>query len=142
CRNVFQQCLDFIAGHEVGNARLPGGDEGFELGAEDDGSGFGVGVDVEFCRGGGVATAIDGGAHDGQLTDAGNDIGSQTQREGQVGQRPDHQDIDLFTGLGGSAESVDQITDAIGAGDFRNLGGARGATEAVFAVNILCVDDR
>ena len=111
-----EQRIDRGAGHVVGDAGLPGDDHRLDVGGEDDMRRLGVGVDVELGRRRGVAAAIDGAAHDGELADAIDDRRVEPQRQRQIGQRPDHQDIDLFALGGGGAEGFDQHADGIVAG--------------------------
>ena len=95
-RDRRQQRVDLRAGHEVRHAGLPRHDHRVDLGGKDDCRRLGIGIDVELGRRRRVAAAVDGAAHDGEPADAADDAGIEPQRQRQIGQRSDHQDVDLL----------------------------------------------
>ena len=89
-----EHAVDVAAFEEMADARLPGNDRGVEPGAKHDGRRFGIAEDVELGGRRDVAAAVQRAAHDGEPPDAGHDARRTPQRQREVGERADHQQID------------------------------------------------
>ena len=58
------------------------------------------------------------------------------QHQRKIGQRPDHQEVDLFAGIGRLPERGGEEADRVGAGDRRGADGTRRAAEPVRAMDM------
>ena len=136
----FEHAIDIAALEEMADARLPGNDRGVEPGAEHDGRRFGIAEDVELGGRGDIAAAVQRAAHDGEPADAAHDARRAPQRQREVGERADHQQIDRIGRGSRRRQRGGEELHGVRAGEVAGLGRTRRAAQPVLAMDVTGVD--